>query len=66
MLTFVLTTILVLTVLCAGVYCFLITLMVIDTTNYVRRRLVLPPPERQTERVYGQQYFDRAVGNTKK
>ena len=66
MLTFVLTTILVLTAFCAGVFVVVTILIVMNTVGVARDRWFLPPPERQTERVYGQQYFDRAVSNQKK
>ena len=44
------------------VFATLIVLLLVDFVRAGYRRVVLPPPDRAAERMYDQQYFDRAVG----
>ncbi len=51
--------------ICAIVFAVLIGYIFSDmyrAWRYHTRRETLPPPQRQTERMYGQQYFERAIG----
>lgn len=50
--------------LAALVFLLVVALMFASLFNYIRDKTnnhSLPPPERVAERMYGQQYFERAV-----
>ena len=66
MLTFVMWVIFVGVGLCAAVFATLIVLIVMSLFDSLKSRSVAVPPARAAERMYDQQYFDRAVGNSKK
>jgi hypothetical protein len=47
--------------LCALVFLTLIVLVLFSLGSRMKN-YALPPPDRAAERMYGQQYFDRAIG----
>ena len=66
MLTFVMWVIFVGVGLCAALFSAIIVLIAMSLFDSLKSRYVGQPPARAAERMYDQQYFDRAVGNSKK